>query len=129
MTSRPPEHQPSRPDSGDIGWPVLAERVIDDLTRVIRVEIQLFQNSLIPLFTDLTDRVVASLIAGFAMLAGGVAMLAAVIMFLRQWLPWWQSLAIGGAAAILAGFVLSRFAARPTDHRDPPGGENQSRSG
>lgn len=128
MTPRPPEPTPLRSPSGDISWPVLAERVIDDLTHVIRAEIQLFENSLIPLFTDLTDRVVAGIIAGFAMLAGGVAMLAALIMLLRQWLPWWQSLAIGGAAAFIAGFALSRFAGRAASRRAPPDGPPQTPS-
>lgn len=107
------EEPARRQPPGDISWPALAERVISDLTHVIRVEIELFGNSLIPIFSDLTDRVVAGLIAGFVMLAGGVTLLAALIMLLHQWLPWWQSLAISGGAAILAGYILTRFAVRP----------------
>ena len=120
---------PPHPPGSEVSWPALAERVIDDLTRVIRVEIQLFENSLSPIFSDLTDRVVANLIAGFAMLAGGIVILAALIMFIRQWLPWWQSLAIGGAVAILAGFILRRFAAPHAGHRDRLDGTAQDRGG
>ncbi|MGC1678557.1 MAG: phage holin family protein [Candidatus Binataceae bacterium] len=107
-----------RQPPGDITWAELAERVIGDLTHVIRVEIELFRNSLTPIFSDLTDRVVAGLIAGFVMLAGGVTLLAALIMLLHQWLPWWQALAISGAAAILAGYILTRFATRSASHHE-----------
>ncbi|MFZ0660653.1 MAG: phage holin family protein [Candidatus Binataceae bacterium] len=122
MTSPHTSPTPARQPPGDITWPELAERVISDLTHVIRVEIELFRNSLIPIFSDLTDRVVAGLIAGFVMLAGGVTLLAALIMLLHQWLPWWQSLAISGAAAILAGYILTRFATRPASHDEKDGG-------
>lgn len=110
-----------RQPPGEISWPELAERVISDLTHVIRVEIELFRNSLIPIFSDLTDRVVAGLIAGFVMLAGGVTLLVALIMLLHEWLPWWQSLAISGAAAILAGYLLTRFAMRSASHHESNG--------
>jgi hypothetical protein len=115
----PPHEDPvRRQPPAEITWPELAERVISDLTHVIRVEIELFRNSLIPIFSDLTDRVVAGLIAGFVMLAGGVTLLAALIMLLHEWLPWWQSLALSGAAAILAGYLLTRFAIRSASHHE-----------
>lgn len=115
----PPHEDPvRRQPPGDITWTELAERVIGDLTHVIRVEIELFGNSLPPIFSDLTDRVVAGLIAGFVMLAGGVTLLAALIMLLHQWLPWWQALAISGVAAILAGYILTRFATRSASHHE-----------
>lgn len=115
-----PQHEVPvrRQPPGDITWAELAERVIGDLTHVIRVEIELFGNSLTPIFSDLTDRVVAGLIAGFVMLAGGVTLLAALIMLLHQWLPWWQALAISGVAAILAGYILTRFATRSASHHE-----------
>lgn len=127
--SHPADSSPSLPPreaSGNISWPELAQRVVEDLTRVIRVELELFEDSLVPIFSGVLDRVVASLIAGFAMLAGGVTLLAALIMLLHQWLPWWQSLAISGVAAILVGFMLTRFATRSASHHESHIGADQS---
>ena len=114
------------PPASEVSWPELVERVVADLTNVIRAELQLFQNSLVPIFSDLSDRVVADIIAGFAILVGGIVMLAALIAFIREWLPWWQSLAIGGALAVFAGLILRWFAVPRAHHKESRDGASRT---
>jgi hypothetical protein len=55
-----------------------------------------------------------SVIALAAVLAGGLCLLAAVVVFLHRWLWWDASLAITGVISFIAGYAAARLAALRT---------------
>ncbi|MBF6571379.1 MAG: hypothetical protein IVW54_21185 [Candidatus Binataceae bacterium] len=42
-----------------------------------------------------------------AMLSGALCLLAASILLLRQWLPWWQAFGVIGLPMLLAGSIFN----------------------
>jgi hypothetical protein len=95
-------------------WSTLLGRMLEDLSRIIRLELQLLEARLVPSLTGMGDRVIASLVILFAGVIGGSCLLAALILLLHQWMKWWQSFAIGGVVAIACGFVAYSIIRRPT---------------
>jgi Putative Actinobacterial Holin-X, holin superfamily III len=94
-------------------WSTLLGRMLDDLSRIIRLELQLLEARLAPSLTGMADRVIAALVIIFAGIIGGSCLLAALILLLHEWLKWWQSFAIGGVVAIACGFVAYSVIKRP----------------
>jgi hypothetical protein len=92
-------------------WPTLIARVVTDVARVVQTEIRLFQASLNPIFSAAIDRLLGSTIALGAFLAGGLCLLAALVVFLHRWLWWDASLAIAGVVSFVAGYAAARVAA------------------
>lgn len=105
MSSQERNLTPSSPNGKSEDWTVLFGRMIDDLSRIIEGEIKLFQAGLKPALSGAVDRAIAALVLVLSMMAGSICLLAAFIILLHQWLPWWQSFAIGGAAAIAIGLI------------------------
>jgi hypothetical protein len=95
-------------------WSTLLGRMLEDLSRIIRLELQLLEARLVPSLTGMGDRVIASLVILFAGVIGGSCLLAALILLLHQWMKWWQSFAIGGVVAIACGFVAYSIIRRPS---------------
>jgi hypothetical protein len=105
MSSQERNLTPSSPNGKSEDWTVLFGRMIDDLSRIIEGEIKLFQAGLKPALSGAVDRAIAALVLVLSMMAGSICLLAAFIILLHQWLPWWQSFAIGGAVAIAIGLI------------------------
>jgi uncharacterized membrane protein YqjE len=95
-------------------WPTLVARIVADVARIVQTEIRLFQASLNPILSAAIDRLLGSVIALAAVLAGGLCLLAAVVVFLHRWLWWDASLAITGVISFIAGYAASRLAALRT---------------
>jgi uncharacterized membrane protein YqjE len=95
-------------------WPTLVARIVADVARIVQTEIRLFQASLNPILSAAIDRLLGSVIALAAVLAGGMCLLAAVVVFLHRWLWWDASLAITGVISFIAGYAASRLAALRT---------------
>jgi hypothetical protein len=100
---------PRRLEAQDL--PTLVARVVTDVARIVQTEIRLFQASLNPILSAAIDRLLGSAIALGAFLAGGLCLLAAVVVFLHRWLWWDASLAIAGVVSFIAGYAAARLAA------------------
>jgi len=101
-------NQYDAPASGsDTGteWPTLLGRMLEDLSRVIQLEIQLLEAKIAPSLIAMADRAIAGMVILYAGVIGGSCLLAALILLLHQWMQWWQCLAIGGVVAIACGLV------------------------
>ena len=98
-------------------WPTLLGRMLEDLTRVLQLEIQLAENRISASLAAITDRILAGLVALFAAASAAVCLVAALILLLHQWLAWWESLAAGGGAILAVGVIayaaLARRSAAP----------------
>ena len=80
--------------------------MVEDVSRIFQLELRLLENRITPSLTAMVDHVLAGIAVLFAGAIGVVCLLAALIMLLHQWLPWWQSLAIGGGVAVAAGAIV-----------------------
>jgi hypothetical protein len=93
-------------------WPTLIERAVDDVSRILRSEAQMFQTSMgAALGLQISNTVTHLTIVG-VMISGAICILCASILLLHQWLPWWQAFGIAGLATLVIGFV-SNAAMRP----------------
>jgi hypothetical protein len=115
-TATPP-HQRSpetvAPLKTETEWSTLLSRMLEDLSRIIRLELQLLEARIVPSLTGLADRAIAALVILFAGLIGGSCFLAALILLLHEWMKWWKALAIGGVVAIACGFIAYSVIKRP----------------
>jgi hypothetical protein len=73
-------------------WSTLLGRMLEDLSRIIRLELQLLEARIAPSLTGMADRAIAALVILFASVIGGSCLLAAFILLLHEWMKWWQSL-------------------------------------
>jgi hypothetical protein len=79
--------------------------MLEDLSRVIQLELQLLEARIAPSLMAMADRAIAGLVILCAGVIGGSCLLAALILLLHQWMQWWECLAIAGIAAIGCGLV------------------------
>jgi hypothetical protein len=88
-------------------WPALLGRMLEDLSRVIRLELQLLEARIAPSLTTIVDRAIASLVILGASAIGALFLLAALVLFLheRALMQWWECLGIGGVVAFCCGLV------------------------
>ena len=82
-------------------WPNLLGRMLEDVSRVIQLELQLLEAKLTPSMMAMADRAIAGLIMLFAGVMGGSCLLAALILLLHRWMEWWQCFAIAGVVTIV----------------------------
>jgi hypothetical protein len=94
-------------------WSTLLSRMLEDLSRIIRLELQLLEARLAPSLTGIVDRAIAALVILFASAMGGSCFLAALILLLHQWMRWWESFALGGVIALACGFIAYSLIKRP----------------
>ena len=95
-------------------WSTLLGRMLEDLSRIIRLELQLLEARIAPSLTGMADRAIAALVILFAGVIGGSCLLAAFILLLHEWMKWWQSFAIGGVVALACGFLAYSVIKRPS---------------
>jgi CHASE2 domain-containing sensor protein len=94
-------------------WPTLIERAVDDVSRILRSEAQMFQTSMgVALERQISNTVTLLTIVG-VMISGALCMLCAAILLLHQWLPWWQAFGVAGLATLVVG-IAGSAAMRPT---------------
>lgn len=103
-------HERSAPANGSSGvsveWPTLLGRMLEDVSRVIQLELQLLEARLAPSLTAMADRAIAGLMLLYAGVIGGSCLLAALILLLHDWMLWWQCFALGGIVTIACAFAL-----------------------
>lgn len=95
----------SEPAAASPDWATLTERALDDLSRIVRSEIHMLQTSIETAVEARIDRVVTRAMTIAAMICGAFCVLCALILLLHEWLPWWQSFAIGGFSLLTFGVV------------------------
>lgn len=97
-----------KPESNE--WPALVGRIVGDLTRIFHTEIQLFQASLNPILSAAVDRLLGSVLALVAFIAGGLCLLIAFVVFLQKWVGWDAALLVAGIVSLVAGYLCARVA-------------------
>ena len=99
-------HQRSAAGNGSDQWATLLSRMLEDLSRIIRLELELLEARVAPSVVALGDRLIAGLVLVCASAAAGCCLLAALILLLHQWMPWWQAFGVGGLVTITCGLVV-----------------------
>ncbi len=85
-------------------WPHLLAKTVDDLTSIIRTDIQLLGKTLESVVEAQTDKMSAILILVMACVYASLLLLGAVVLLLHLWLDWWLSMLI--TSALVAGTAV-----------------------
>jgi hypothetical protein len=94
-------------------WSTLASRAIDDVARMAQAEIHLAEASLRASLRETVNETFAMLaVAGF-LVAGGICLLAALILLLHLYFEWWLAFALSGGASAIIGAIVALVARRP----------------
>jgi VIT1/CCC1 family predicted Fe2+/Mn2+ transporter len=96
-------------------WPTLIERAVDDLSGILRSEVHMLQTSIGAALELQISNTVAHLTIIAVMISGALCILFSSILFLHQWLPWWQAFGIAGMATLVVGIVSNAAMRRPTE--------------
>jgi len=88
-------------------WAILTERALDDLSRIVRSEVAMFQTSMAVAVEAQMNNVTARLAKIAALGFGAVCILCASILLFHQWLPLWSAFAVAGTAMIIRGIFMS----------------------
>jgi VIT1/CCC1 family predicted Fe2+/Mn2+ transporter len=108
------------PATANSDWPTLIERAVDDVSRILRSEAQMFQTRMgAALELHISNSVMLLTIVGI-MISGALCILCAAIFLLHLWLPLWQSFGIAGLVMLLVGTV-SKAAMKPRSEAVPSG--------
>lgn len=87
-------------------WSTLIARAADDVARIVQSEIRLFETS----FRSALEGHINYALAGLAMvgviICGTLCALAALILYLHQWMQWWQACAIAAFIMFAAAGVI-----------------------
>jgi hypothetical protein len=98
------EHSPAGNGSETAAhWPTLLGRMLEDVSRVVQLELQLLEARIGPSLIATADRAIAGLIMLYAGVIAGGCFLAALILLLHKWMPWWWCFTIGGVVAVACG--------------------------
>jgi Putative Actinobacterial Holin-X, holin superfamily III len=113
-----PADERIRTEARDTDWTGLLARVVDDMTRIVHSEFRLLSASMKGALDEEIDRIFAFVATGVLMMVGALCLIAAIIMFLHEFvqLPWWQSFGITGVAMFAIAIVTRAAASR----RPPP---------
>lgn len=87
-------------------WSTLIARAVDDVSRIVQSEIQLFESSFRSALEGHIKYAVAGLVVVAVMICGTLCALAALIFFAHQWMQWWQACAIGAFIMFAAAGVI-----------------------
>jgi len=96
-------------------WSSLLGKAIDDVSRIAQAEIRLLGVQMNASVEGAIESVLPILVASAIFVGAEACLLAAAVLLLHQWLPWWIAFAVAGIAALVIGLVL----------RSIPGTESQ----
>jgi len=98
----------------DADWSTLVARAVDDISRIIQSEIRLLTANLKTVLDEEVERVLAFVASGALMAGGAICLLAAVTLFLHEFvmLPWWQSFGAVGLGLFALAIAIGAFASR-----------------
>lgn len=89
-------------------WPGLIAKLFVDFTRVVEAEARLLRASIEPTLSTVLNRWLLQIVTAAIALAGCLLLLAAVILLLHGWLPWWESFGVVGAVTVVAALICGR---------------------
>jgi hypothetical protein len=99
-------------------WATLVAHAVDDVSRILHSEAELFQINLASKLRSQIDYAAATFAMVAAFICAGICVLAAVILLLHQsfvrWqgFLWWQALTIGALLMLVVGIAIRRVAGR-----------------
>ena len=88
-------------------WSALVGRALEDLGRIARAEMHLFQAEFELGLDRAVDRMIGGLILIVAGCAGWVCIIAALVLGLHRYLMWWEAFAVGGLVTIAVGIIAA----------------------
>jgi hypothetical protein len=80
--------------------------MLEDVSRVIQLELQLLEAKLAPSLMAMADRAIAGLVLLYAGVIGASCLLAALILLLHRWMEWWECFAIAGVVTIVCALAI-----------------------
>ena len=98
---------PVRDEQRASDWSTLLGKLVDDFTRILRGEARLLGATIALKIDSLVVRSVRLMVLAALALAGLACLLAAAILLLHQWLVWWASFGVMGAALLFIVLVVS----------------------
>jgi hypothetical protein len=113
VVATPPHSSTASGAQADVHWPTLLGRVLEDLSRVIQLEVRLLEAKIAPAVSATADRLLAGLVVLCAGAMAGACFLAAFVLLLHKWMPLWQCFAIGGVVAAACSAVALVWMKRP----------------
>jgi Putative Actinobacterial Holin-X, holin superfamily III len=87
-------------------WSQIVSRAIDDISRIMQSEVRLLEASLRKVLVEQVDRILASVTAAVILIAGGVCMIAALILLLHLWFALWLSWGITGGVLFIVALIV-----------------------
>lgn len=84
----------------------LLRNLVDDLARLVSMEIRLARAEVGESVSQLKGGVGAIAVGGAVLFAGGLVLLGALVLFVAQFVEFWLAALIVGAAVALIGFVM-----------------------
>ena len=103
-----------REEASERDWASLLARAVDDVTRIVHSEFRLLVAGMKTVLDEGIDRILAFIAIGVLMMIGAVCLIAAIIMFLREFvgLPWWQSFGVTAIAMFAVAIAIRAATSR-----------------
>lgn len=107
MTPGPDLRGPTAESAGGSAQdePTLLTRMLEDLVRVLQLELRLLEAEVARALAATVDRTIAALILLYVGALTGSCLAVALAFLLHTWLPWWLCFALSGAAALICGAI------------------------
>ncbi len=94
------------PNGSPPDWGTLAARAVDDVSRVIQGELRLLEIRIRGTIEGQVENIFLSLAAVGVAIVGALCLVAALVGFLHQWMPYWQALGVVGISFVIIGIVM-----------------------
>jgi hypothetical protein len=90
-------------------WPELLSRTVEDVSRIVRTEIELLEVTLKRVITAQAEKIAGVVILLVALSYGSLFLLGGLVLLLHLWLAWWLAMLITGGVIVGAG-IAARIA-------------------
>jgi hypothetical protein len=87
-------------------WPEILSNTVGDVSRIVRIEIELLELKLKHILEAQTEKVVGVLILLVTLIYGSLFLFGGAILLLHLWLAWWLSLVVTGGVIVMMGIVI-----------------------
>jgi hypothetical protein len=87
-------------------WPTLLGRTLEDVGRVIQLDIQLLEAKFSHALNATVDRAIAHVLVLYISVLGGSCLLASLIFLIHEWLPWWICFVTVGTVVVTFSLVM-----------------------
>jgi hypothetical protein len=107
MADKPDIRDSDATSTTNSDWPTLIERAVDDVSRIMRSEAQMFQTSIGAALELQISKILTRLMVLSLLISGAVCLLCAATFLLHQWLAWWQAFGTIGLATLVTAIALN----------------------